>query len=90
MATGRTRQRLAGAPHPRLGSRAAKGPFQKYNYGITEFNVAYAIVAGILDETKVDAQLLEYLQRHIAFYRDRLRESDDSNSPLFSKEIKPR
>jgi len=47
--------------------------FKKYNYGLKDINVAHAIVTGILDEKKVDAALLEYLQRHIAFYREQLR-----------------
>ena len=54
--------------------------FRKYNDGILEMNVAYAIVTGILDEKRLNAQLLEYLQRHIAFYRDQLGESAGSNS----------
>ena len=48
--------------------------FKKYNYGLTEMNVAHAIFTGILDERKVDAELLNYLQRHITFYRDHLRD----------------
>jgi len=52
--------------------------FRKYNDGILEMNVAYAIVTGILDEKRLDAQLLEYLQRHIAFYRDQLGQSAES------------
>jgi hypothetical protein len=55
--------------------------FKKYNYGIIELNVAQAVVTGILDEKQIDPQLLEYLQAHIAFCRDRLRESADS-SPM--------
>jgi len=60
-----------------LGSQ--KELFKKYNYGIKEMNVAYAIVTGILDEKKVDAELLEYLQLHIAFYRNHLREPAESS-----------
>jgi hypothetical protein len=48
--------------------------FKKYNYGIKEMNVAHAIVTGILDEKQVDAELLNALERHIAFYREQLRD----------------
>ena len=51
-----------------------KALFKKYNYGIKEMNVAWAIVTGILDERKVDPELLQTLERHIAFYRQQLRE----------------
>jgi hypothetical protein len=57
-----------------------KDLFEKYNYGIIELNVAQAIVTGILDEKQIDPQLLEYLQRDIAFCRQRLSESAESNS----------
>ena len=58
--------------------------FKKYNYGIKEMNVAYAIVTGLLDERKVDIELLDYLQRHLAFCRQHLAEpvrSETMDSP---------
>ena len=39
-----------------------------------DFVPAWAIVTGILDERKVDPELLQTLERHIAFYRQQLRE----------------
>ncbi len=42
--------------------------FKKYNYGMTEMNVAYAIVTGILDRASIDQEVLEYLNNAIAFY----------------------
>jgi len=42
--------------------------FKKYNYGMTEMNVAYAIVTGILDRASIDKEVLDYLSKAIAFY----------------------
>jgi hypothetical protein len=42
--------------------------FKKYNYGMTEMNVAYAIVTGLLDRASIDQEVLEYLNNAIAFY----------------------
>ena len=52
--------------------------FKKYNYGIKEMNVAYAVVTGLLDERRVDPDLLRALERHIAFYREQLQEPMES------------
>jgi hypothetical protein len=52
--------------------RWANGPckklFKKYNDGLPEMNVAYAIVQGILDKSNIDAETLECLRNAIAFY----------------------
>jgi len=42
--------------------------FKKYNHGMIEVNVAYAIVTGILDRASIDQEVLEYLGNAIAFY----------------------
>jgi hypothetical protein len=57
----------------------ARELFKKYNDGLIEFNVARAIVTGILDEQAVPPDVSEYLQRHIAFYHEQLQ--DGVNSP---------
>lgn len=56
---------------------------KKYNCPtfITEMNVAHAIVTGLLDEGKVDAELLAYLGRHIALYRQHLQENETTPAP---------
>lgn len=41
--------------------------FKKYNYGMIEVNVAYAIGTGILDRANIDPEVLEYLGNAIAF-----------------------
>jgi len=52
----------------------ARELFKKYNDGLIEFNVAYAIVTGILDEHAVPPDVREYLARHLALYREQLRD----------------
>ena len=44
--------------------------FKRYNYGPLNLNVAYAILTGVLNEQDVPAELLEYLEPAMAFYRD--------------------
>lgn len=48
----------------------ARELWKQYNQGQADMNVAYAIVAGILDESEVPDELLEALERPLAFYRD--------------------
>ena len=43
--------------------------FKRYNNGQHDFNVAYAIVTGILGRDEVPAEILEALERHLAFYQ---------------------
>jgi hypothetical protein len=42
--------------------------FSRYDNRWLDMPVAYAIVRGILDKTQVPPELLDYLQRHLAFY----------------------
>lgn len=44
--------------------------FNKYNNGPLDALVAYAIVSGIIDASQVPDELLEYLSRAIAFYKE--------------------
>jgi hypothetical protein len=46
----------------------ARRLFSKYNNGPLDAVVAYAIVSGILDASRVPDELLEYLSTAIAFY----------------------
>ena len=48
--------------------------FKKYNDGMNDMNVAYAIVTGILMKENIDKDTLEHLSNAIAFYEQRLRE----------------
>jgi hypothetical protein len=43
--------------------------FKKYNEGKNDFNVAYAIVTGILDRKDVPEELLEGIDKHLRFYQ---------------------
>jgi hypothetical protein len=63
----------------------ARELYKRYNYGDTELAVAYAIVAGVLAEDEIPAELAEAISGPIAFYRswqdeDRLRAADDFGS----------
>ncbi len=46
----------------------ARELFKRYNDGMQDMNVAYAIVTGILDEREVPPELLAALERPLAFY----------------------
>ena len=48
----------------------ARDLFKKYNYGQLELAVAHAIVSGVLDRSRLPADLVEALGRTIAFYED--------------------
>ncbi len=63
----------------------ARELYKRYNYGELDLAVAYAIVAGVLAEDEVPAELLEAISGPIAFYRSwqeegRLRAADDFGS----------
>ena len=49
----------------------ARALFKKYNYGQLDLAVAHAIVSGILDRTRLPADLVEALGRAIALYEER-------------------
>jgi hypothetical protein len=42
--------------------------FKKYNEGKNDFNVAYAIVTGILDQEDVPEELIEAIDNHVRFF----------------------
>jgi hypothetical protein len=63
----------------------ARELYKRYNDGETDLAVAYAIVAGVLAEDEMPAELMEAISGPIAFYRswqekDRLRAADDFGS----------
>jgi hypothetical protein len=63
----------------------ARKLWKRYNRGPADMNVAYAIVTGILDENEMPEELIEALERPLAFYRslqdrDELREPGDWDS----------
>lgn len=47
---------------------ASRELFKKYNEGKNDFNVAYAIITGILDREDVAEELLEAIDNHLRFY----------------------
>ena len=49
----------------------ARELFKRYNYGQLDLAVAHAIVAGILDRSRLQGELVEALGRAIAFYEER-------------------
>lgn len=57
----------------------SRGParelWQRYNVGIDDVHVAYAIVAGVLPRAELPAELLEALEPLIAFYEHERAES---------------
>lgn len=61
-------------------SGPARKLWKQYNQGQADMNVAYAIVAGILDETEVPEEVLEALDQPLAFYRS-LKERGDLRLP---------
>jgi hypothetical protein len=54
--------------------------YKQYNRGEADQNVAYAIVAGILDPTQIPAELLEALERPLSFYQS-LKDRDELRMP---------
>ena len=47
---------------------ASRELFKKYNEGENDFNVAYAIVTGILNRQDVPEELIEAIDKQITFY----------------------
>lgn len=47
---------------------ASRELYKKYNEGKNEFNVAYAIVSGILDRENIPEELIEAIDKHMRFY----------------------
>jgi hypothetical protein len=47
---------------------ASQELFKRYNIGKNDFNVAYAIVTGILDREEIPEELLEAIDKHLHFY----------------------
>jgi hypothetical protein len=43
--------------------------FQKYHDGGDDFNVAYAIVVGIIDPKDIPDDLIAAIEKHIQFYK---------------------
>ena len=50
--------------------------FKKYNEDKFDFNVAYAIVTGILDRKDVPEELLEAIDKHLRFYESMKADGD--------------
>lgn len=55
----------------------ARDLWVRYNSRMLETVVAYAIVAGVLDRTKVAPEVLDFLARPIQFYESEQRASPD-------------
>jgi len=58
----------------------ARDLFKRYNDGEDAMNVAYAIVAGILDRAHAPAELLEAIERQIAFFQE-LKDRNELREP---------
>ena len=54
--------------------------YKKYNDGQNEFNVAYAIVTGMLDREEVPEELIEAIDKHVRFYES-LKDSGELRLP---------
>ena len=54
--------------------------FNRYNSGQSDLNVAYAIVAGILDESQAPPELLDALSTPLDFFRS-MRERGELREP---------
>ena len=50
--------------------------FKKYNEGKNDFNVAYAIVTGILDRDTMPGEVLEAIDKHLRFYESMKADGD--------------
>ena len=59
---------------------SARELYKKYNDGESDFNVAYAIVTGMLDREKVPKELLEAIDNHVRFYES-LKDSGELRFP---------
>ena len=58
----------------------SKKLFSKYNQGDNAFNVAYAIVTGMIDREEVPNDLLEAIEGHLNFYQD-MKDRDELRMP---------
>lgn len=47
----------------------ARELFNRYNSGVLEASVAYAIVTGLVDRSRIAPEVLSHLARAIAFYK---------------------
>ena len=56
--------------------------YKKYNDGQNDFNVAYAIVTGMLNREAIPKELIEEIDKHIRFYQG----LKDSGELIFSGE----
>jgi hypothetical protein len=54
--------------------------YKKYNDGQDDFNVAYAIVTGILDREEVPEELIEAIEKHMRFFES-LKDSGELRLP---------
>jgi hypothetical protein len=54
--------------------------YKKYNDGQNEFNVAYAIVTGLLAREEVPEELMEAIDKHVRFYES-LKDSGELRFP---------
>jgi len=54
--------------------------YKKYHYGQNDVNLAYAIVAGILNRDEVPIELLEALEQPLSYYQ-KLKERGDLELP---------
>ena len=61
-------------------SGPSKDLYSRYNYGDAKMNVAYAIVAGIIDEEEVPEALLEVLSRAIQSFQS-MKDHGELNLP---------
>lgn len=50
---------------------ASRELFKKYNEGENDFNVAYAIITGMLNRERVPEELIEAIDKHLRFYQSR-------------------
>ena len=46
--------------------------FKRYNSGMHEFNVAYAIATNILNREEIPAEILEILERQLEFFQSQM------------------
>ena len=54
--------------------------YKKYNDGQNDFNIAYAIVTGMLAREEVPDELIEAIDKHISFYES-LKDSGELRLP---------
>ena len=58
----------------------ARELYKKYNDGQNDFNVAYAIVTGLLAREEVPKELLQAIDKHVGFYQS-LKDSGELRFP---------